>query len=395
MSVVVIDDLTALEKYVPAWENLAAAALEPNVFYEPWMLMPAIRAFGAGQRVRFALILAPDPERPLEPPLLAGIFPLEQQSRYQGLSQKLPFKTLRLWKHKYCYLCTPLIRAGYGREVIAAFFDWLDAGSHGCSLMEFAFIAGDGLFYNLLIDYFDRHAKLNYVTSCFMRALFRPSSDAEAYMRAALHGTRRHELRRHERRLSEAGRLEYLSLEPGDDVAAWTEDFLQTEAISWKGKGGRALSQDEADREYFVEVAQEAFRRGQLMMLAMRLDGRPIAHKCNFLSGPGSFAFKIAFDEKYARHSPGVLLELENIRRLHTQSKIRWMDSCADPSHPMLDRLWPDRRTIQDVVVGAGRPLGDWVVATAPLLRLLNRKLLRRGANGSRNRAGGRTEEER
>ena len=395
MSVVVIDDLTALEKYVPAWDNLAAAALEPNVFYESWMLMPAIRAFGAGQRVRFALILAPDPARAPGPPILAGLFPLEQQSRYQGLSQKLPFKTLSLWKHRYCYLCTPLIRAGYGREVIAAFFDWLDAGSHGCSLMEFGFVAGDGLFYNLLIDYFDRHAKLSYVTSCFMRALFRPASDAEAYMRAALHGTRRHELRRHERRLSEAGRLEYLSLEPGDDVAAWTEEFLQTEAISWKGKGGRALAQDDADREYFVEVAKEAFRRGQLMMLAMRLDDRPIAHKCNFLSGPGSFAFKIAFDEKYARHSPGVLLELENIRSLHTQSKIRWMDSCADPSHPMLDRLWPDRRTIQDVVVGAGRPLGDWVVATAPLLRLLNRKLLRRGANGSRNRTGGRMEEER
>ena len=395
MSVVVIDDLTALEKYVPAWDNLAAAALEPNVFYEPWMLMPAIRAFGAGQRVRFALILAPDPTRPPGPPLLAGLFPLEQQSRYQGLSQKLPFKTLRLWKHKYSYLCTPLIRAGYGREVITAFFDWLDAGSHGCSLMEFAFVAGDGLFYNLLIDYFDRHAKLNYVTSCFMRALFRPASDAEAYMRAALHSTRRHELRRHERRLSDAGRLEYLSLEPGDDVAAWIEDYLQIEAISWKGKGGRALAQDDADREYFVEVAKEAFRRGQLMMLAMRLDGRPIAHKCNFLSGPGSFAFKIAFDEKYARHSPGVLLELENIRRLHTQSKIRWMDSCADPSHPMLNRLWPDRRTIQDVVVGAGRPLGDWVVATAPLLRLLNRKLLRRGANGSRNRTSGRMKEER
>jgi hypothetical protein len=33
MSVVVIDDLTALEKYVPAWEDLAAAAIELNVFY--------------------------------------------------------------------------------------------------------------------------------------------------------------------------------------------------------------------------------------------------------------------------------------------------------------------------------------------------------------------------
>src|SRR5215813_2848126 len=43
MSVVVINDLNALEKYVPAWEDLAATAIEPNVFYEPWMVIPAIR----------------------------------------------------------------------------------------------------------------------------------------------------------------------------------------------------------------------------------------------------------------------------------------------------------------------------------------------------------------
>ena len=229
-----------------------------------------------------------------------------------------------------------------------------------------------------LTDYLHRHAKLNHVTARFMRALFRPASDIETYMRTALHGAQRHELRRHARRLSEAGRVEYLSLEPGGDVAAWIEEFLRIEAISWKGKGGRAIACDEADRKYFVEVAKEGFRRGQLMMLALHVDGRPIAHKCNFLSGLGSFAFKIAFDEEYARYSPGVLLELENIRRLHAQSKVKWMDSCAGPSHPMFDRLWADRRTIQDVVVAAGRPLGDWLVAAIPLLRLLKRKLRRK-----------------
>src|SRR5499426_4932986 len=136
LSVVVINDLTALEKYVPAWEDLAANAIEPNAFYEPWMMMPAIRTFGAGRRLQFALILASEPSRPTGAPLLCGLFPLEQQSHYQGLRRKLPLKTLRLWKHKYCYLCTPLVRAGYGREVITAFFDWLAGGSHNCSLME-------------------------------------------------------------------------------------------------------------------------------------------------------------------------------------------------------------------------------------------------------------------
>jgi hypothetical protein len=59
------------------------------------------------------------------------------------------------------------------------------------------------------------------------------------------------------------------------------------------------------------------------------------------------------------------------------------MDSCADPFHPTLDRLLSDRRTIQDVVVSTGKSTGDWVVAAAPLLRLLNRKLLRRSIASS------------
>jgi hypothetical protein len=378
LSVAVVEDLTGLEPFVSAWEDLAAGALEPNVFYEPWMLMPAVRAFGAGRRVCFALILAPDPGRPLGPPLLAGLFPLERQSQYQGLGQKLPFKTLRLWKHKYCYLCTPLIRAGYGREVIAAFFDWLAAGSHGCSLMEFVVIAGDGPFHQTLLDYFNERTRLSCVTNIFTRALFRPASDAETYVRGALRRVRRKEFERQERRLLEAGRVEYLSLEPGGDGAAWIEEFLQTEAVSWKGAGGRALACDEADRVFFVEVAREAFRRGRLMMLALHVDGRPIAHKCNFLSGHGSFAFKIAFDEKYARYSPGVLLELENIRRLHAQSKVKWMDSCADTDRFMINQIWTDRRTIQTLVVGAGAPLGELVVASIPLLKWLNRQVLRR-----------------
>src|SRR5262249_41833499 len=350
MSVVVIDDLTALEKYVSAWEDLAAAAIEPNAFYEPWMVIPAIRAFGTGRRLQFALILASEPARPYEQPLLCGFFPLEQQSNYQGLGRKLPFKTLRLWKHKYCYLCTPLVREGYGREVIAAFFDWLAKGSHNCSLMEFNFIAGDGLFYQTLIDHFERHARLSYISTSFMRALFRPDGDADTYIRSRLHRSRR-ELKRIERRLSETGRLEFVTLEPGHDVDAWIEEFLRIESISWKGMAGRALIQDESEREYFVEVAREAFRRGKLTMFALNLDGRPISQHCGFVSGTGEFAFKDAFDEQYARYSPGVLLKLEIIRRLHARPDIRWMDTCADPFHPTLDRLFSDRRTIQDVVV--------------------------------------------
>ena len=380
MSVAVINDLTALEKYIPAWEDLAANAIEPNAFYEPWMMMPAVRAFGAGRRLQFALVLADEPARDDGAPLLCGIFPLERQSHFQGLSRKLPFKTLRLWKHKYCYLCTPLVREGYGRQVIAAFFDWLDSGSHNCPLMEFRFIAGDGQFNDLLTDYFERHAKLHYISMYFLRAMFRPTIDADTYLCAALSAKHRKMIRRQEMQMSAMGLLEYDALLPGDDVAVWIEEFLRLEASGWKGRENTAIASDESDQSYFRSITKEAFRRGRLSMQALRLDGRPIAYKCDFPTGRGLFTFRIAFDENYARNSPGMLLEIENVRRLHARSQIEWVDSCNDSFSSMFNRLWPARRTILDVVVGAGKTWGDWVVAAIPFLKLLNRKLLRRDA---------------
>jgi hypothetical protein len=383
MSVVIVDDLTALERHVAAWEELAAAAIEPNVFYEPWMLMPALRAYGGAGRLLFALVQTPDPARPLGPPLLCGFFPLELKDHYDGISNRLPLKTLCLWrKVEMIYLCAPLLRAGYGREALAAFFDWLGAGDHNCSLMEFGFVTGEGPFHHLLLDYLNQHLKFTYVTEAFTRALFRPAADAEDYVRSALGRFRRKELRRLEKRLAETGRLEYTTLEQGDDFDAWVEEFLEFEAKSWKGKGGRALDCSETDRKYFVEIAREAFRRGKLMMLALRFNGRPIAYKVNFLSGAGSFAYKIAFDEEYARYSPGVLLELENIRLLHERTQIRWMDSCANPDRFMINQLWTDRRAIQTLVISTGKRQGDLVVAAIPLLKWGNRRIFRRDLLG-------------
>ena len=49
MEVKVIRDSDRLFEHIPAWEDLAAAALEPNPFYEHWVLLPALRHFGAKQ----------------------------------------------------------------------------------------------------------------------------------------------------------------------------------------------------------------------------------------------------------------------------------------------------------------------------------------------------------
>jgi len=166
----------------------------------------------------------------------------------------------------------------------------------------------------------------------------------------------------------------------------WIEEFLRLEASGWKGRENTSIASDDSDQSYFRSIAKEAFRRGRLSMQALRLDGRPIAYKCDFPSGRGLFTFRVAFDENHARNSPGMLLEIENIRRLHARSQIEWVDSCNDSFSFMFNRLWLWRRTILDVVVGAGKTWGDWVVAAIPLLKLMNRKLLRRDSFQQYNR---------
>jgi hypothetical protein len=65
----------------------------------------------------------------------------------------------------------------------------------------------------------------------------------------------------------------------------------------------------------------------------------------NFLCPPGGFSFKTAFDEDYARFSPGVLLQQANLDLLD-DAGIAWVDSCAAPGHPMIDSVWRERRSL-------------------------------------------------
>lgn len=380
-TVIVVNRHEALNEYVPAWELLAAEALEPNVFYEPWMLLPAWRCFGAERDIRVVLVFRSEPSGPPGSTTLCGVFPLERERRYR----ELPVDVLRLWKHQHCFLSTPLLRANDAAETLTAFFDWLTSDRSLPSLIEFQYVSSDGPFSQLFVDELNRRELLSFVAERFTRALFRPTAGGMDYVGGALSGKRRKELRRQANRLSEQGRVEYLELTPRGDASAWIQDFLRLEARGWKGEDGGALAADDATREYFTTVAAEAFRRDRLMMLALTLDGRPIAQKCNFLAAPGSFAYKIAYDEHYAGYSPGVQLEIENIRRLAERPQITWMDSCAVSNHSMATRLWTERRTIQTVLVATGRWPSDWVVSVLPLRvwcrhRLTKYNLLRREA---------------
>ena len=121
----VLRDRESLAAIVSPWEELAAHAIEPNPFYEPWILLPALRAQGEGGE--FVSIW--DQGR------LIGLFPFERRRRFKGL----PVATLTSWRHSAYLLCTPLVRADAALECLRALLRWTDA-----SALELRYLPADG-----------------------------------------------------------------------------------------------------------------------------------------------------------------------------------------------------------------------------------------------------------
>jgi hypothetical protein len=126
-------------------------------------------------------------------------------------------------------------------------------------------------------------------------------------------------------------------------------------------------------REHFETVALEAHARGRLDMQALHAGNRVVAMQCNYVGQDAAYAFKCAYDEAYAQYSPGVLLELENMRVAREQVSVPWMDSCAVPNHPTMDRIWSARRRVEARIVSNGRWASDLSIHLFPRLRNLKR----------------------
>jgi CelD/BcsL family acetyltransferase involved in cellulose biosynthesis len=347
LSVTLVRRAADLESVVPAWEDLARAALEPNPFYEHWMLRPALEAFGAGRELRFVLVW--QGER------LAGLFPFERAARYKGL----PVPALRSWSHTHCLLCTPLVRAGAERACLEALFDCVDA-----RLVEFRYLPAGEPFHRVLLEVLAARGAESIVIRSQQRALLRKH-------RATVSGRFRRQAAKFERDLKGVSSV---VLQPQDDIARWIDEFLRLEASGWKGSNGSAMACTERNRRYATEILGAAFRRAQLIGCGLDVGGRVIARRFSFTAGEAAYAFKTAYDESFARFSPGAMLELANVRQLDAHPRLQWMDSFTEDENLALERLWPERRTMHTLLAGIGG-WGKLAAAALPWLRWLKRRL--------------------
>ena len=368
LKVVVVENEEDLCHHCDAWQDLADNAIEANVFYEPWMLRPALRTLNRGTPFRLVFVYEADSSATRGRSRLCGFFPLEPDRRFR----QSQVRAWRLLKHLHCFLCTPLIRPERASETVATLLQWMGGSGHA-HLLDFSYVRGDGPFHDLLATHLKKAGTTHCVTNRFVRALWKAGQGGEDYLQTTLAPGVRKEYRRQRKRLAELGRLEFRTLRDRAEVDQWLEDFLDLEASGWKSREGHALALNDDHRTFVCAAAQQGFDRGQMILQGLFLDGRPVAMLLSFLAGGGGFAFKIAYDETLGKYSPGVLMMLDVLGCLHTESRVAWMDSCAEPDHPMINRLWKDRKVIESVLVSTGNRLGGMSVSAFPAARWLVR----------------------
>lgn len=192
----------------------------------------------------------------------------------------------------------------------------------------------------------------------------RSDLDGDQYVRQALGSHHRREYQRLWRRLAARGELAYsISREPAH-VRRRFEEFLSLEVSGWKGRRGSAMLADRYQAAFAREAVNALAERDLVRIHALDLDGTAIALLVVFVQSGEAWTWKTAFDERLSEFSPGTLLMLELLKTHLEDPNILRTDSCATPDHPVVSRLFRERRDVATLIVGL-RPGADHAVRQA------------------------------
>lgn len=345
LTVRIADPLALSDELAAAWDRLAAEASEPNPFAERWCLQSALHLLDADRRARLVIVQGGS-----DGPVI-GIMPIAAAPRYG----RLPLRHVTGWAHPNHFLGSPLVRAGFENLFWSILLAWCDAAPWARTLLHVPRLTEDGPLHRALVDVARVRGGEAEVVHREERALLDSDLSPADYWDAAVRAKKRKELRRQANRLAEQGPVRFRRWQAGEALDPWIAAFLDLEARGWKGRAGSALASHSDTQAWFRAILAGAAETGRLDMRALDLGDRPLAMLINFLAPPGGFSFKTAFDEDYARFSPGVLLQQANLDLLGDPA-IAWVDSCAAPGHPMIDSVWRERRALLWINVALSAP---------------------------------------
>ncbi|MBU4528678.1 MAG: GNAT family N-acetyltransferase [Hoeflea sp.] len=323
---------------------LTNRAMEPNIFFSGRFLAPAMPRLE--DRVIRLMLMRDETDTHSRMRLMLP-FSVERP----GFSVGAPI--IRAWANPFGPLGTPLLDREDAAETLDNMFEALgrpQSGLPGILVLPDMRLNGPVA---ALIRAVAAGRNLSVaVTDELERPFLESTLDGEAYLARSVSRHHRHEMRRQWRRLSEHGELTYMVARQPDEIRYHLEEFLTLEDSGWKGRRKSAMVADRYRAAFAREAINSLAEVDSVRIHSLALNGEPIASMIVFISSGEAWTWKTAYDETYARYSPGKLL-VDRLTEWHLDDlNIRRTDSCAIPDHPVMSRMWTERETIGTMVIG-------------------------------------------
>ncbi|WP_292281068.1 GNAT family N-acetyltransferase, partial [Mesorhizobium sp.] len=325
-------------------DYLSARTVEPNVFFNPRFLAPAMPRL-EDREVRLAVIRDGDEYR--DRLRLLVPFSVERPAMPLGVP------VMRTWSSPFGPLGTPLVDRDDPIGVIEDFFSML---SRPHLKLPKVFVLPDmrldGPVASLLTSFADSRGLTLVTTGRVERPVLESDADGEDYLKASLRSHHYREFRRLKRRLADLGKLEHIVARGPDEIRHAIESFLTLEAAGWKGRERTAMAIDRYRAAFAREAVHRLAEQDMCRIHLLTLDGRAIGCLVVFVEAGVAYTWKTAYDETLSDYSPGTLLMIEVTKQHLDDPNIVMTDSCAVPDHPVMSRLWSERKPMGTLVVG-------------------------------------------
>jgi hypothetical protein len=134
----------------------------------------------------------------------------------------------------------------------------------------------------------------------------------------------RHNLARRRRRVSEKGyALEVVEIRSSAEVPAAIREFGVLESRGWKGREGTAISEDNAQGQFYRDVFEHFCDRKEAVIYQLKFNGKIAASDLCVFRGGMMVVLKTAYDEELNDFSPAFLMREEILPRLWADDRIQ------------------------------------------------------------------------
>ncbi|PAP96110.1 GNAT family N-acetyltransferase [Mesorhizobium wenxiniae] len=325
-------------------DYLCTRTIEPNVFFNPRFLAPAMPRL-EDREVRLAVIRDGDEYRNRLRLLVP--FSVERPAMPLGV------RIMRTWSSPFGPIGTPLVDRDDPVGVVEDFFSMLSRPHLKLpKVLVLPDIRLDGPVASLLATVAETRGLTLVTTGKAERPMLESGLDGNGYLKASLRSHHYREFRRLKRRLADLGRLEHLVARGPENIRHAIERFLTLEAAGWKGRERTAMAIDRYRAAFAREAVHRLAEQDLCRIHSLTLDDRTIASLIVFVEAGVAYTWKTAYDETLAAYSPGTLLMIEVTRQHLDDPNIMMTDSCAVPDHPVMSRLWTERKPIGTLVIG-------------------------------------------